>query len=178
MKAYARRVNVELKKRVQELKATAPASGAKHISDSRKEYLNAKAERKRRKALGLPADDDEAAMHMEKVAEGGKGGSSGAAATAGGKRPRSAMAASRDDDDDDDGAHKPAGGAGAPSTGSIAASGAGSGKAAGGAGPAGKRQRATEFPTDHVAFGERADAPPVLKVAPRKSKVSASLSAA
>jgi hypothetical protein len=80
VRAFAARVKVEVRKKLSELRAEAPAAGARHVGPSRKAYLQARSEAKRRRKLGLPATDG----------EGGGGGG-------GAKRPRYEEAAARAD---------------------------------------------------------------------------------
>jgi hypothetical protein len=158
MFSFKKRVRRELKKRLQEIKSAKPISTVKTVSDSRREYLQARADAKKRRKLGLPADaplpeksgssssadsddDDEAGKHKP---------STTTAAVAGVKRGRPV-----DDDGGDDDA----------------------------VGPAAKRpkkqqgkerdeNRPDEFPTadSTLAFGDRAERPPEIKAQPRKSK--------
>jgi len=82
VRAFAARVKVEVRKKLSELRAEAPAAGARHVGPSRKAYLQARSEAKRRRKLGLPAIEGE---------DDGGGGGGGA------KRPRYDDAAARAD---------------------------------------------------------------------------------
>lgn len=194
LQAFNRRVKVELRKRVAEIKAAAPAADAKTISDARRAHLEARAEAKKRKKLGLlpgaPLPEDTAAAAEVAQLTGAKRGrgekdgkSRGGAAAAGGAGGAGKSAAgstapaakrSRHNGDGDAGAGRgsssSAGGAGAARAGS-ASEGGGAGKPE----PKEHTQRRPapeEFPTETIAFGERADRPPEIKAVPRKGKVS------
>lgn len=150
MKTFAKRVNTELKKRIVEVKEANPVFELKGVNVARKGYLDARAEKKRRRKAGLPAEmimpeaEEEAppaaaAGAGVRAASSGGGGKTGAITAgavdtsvqlAGHKRPRPRYEA-------DDGTDE------------------------------------RDFTCDHVAFGERAERPPTFTAQPRKSKVRA-----
>lgn len=174
--AFNRRVKAELRKRVAEIKAAAPAAEAKTISDARRAHLEARAEAKKRRKLGLPADaplpEDAAAAAEAAQLTGSKRGRGADAArpAAGGAGAAPAAKRSRKDGDADAPRAGAAGGAGAGAATSAKAdreAGQGHGQGQGRA-----KERREDFPTEVIAFGERTDRPPEIKVAPRKGRVS------
>jgi hypothetical protein len=187
MKSFSRRVKVEMRKRLTEIKTATPAAEAKRMSEGRKAHLDARAEAKRRRKLGLPVDAPLPEAH------GGSADADEPPQVSGGKRKRVAdgsgdapsgpSAAKRARQAEGEAASSAAAGAGATS-----AAGGGSkgalrlGRTATGSGgrsaEAGRGVDKEDFPTDVVRFGERAERPPDLKVAPRKSKVGAALCSA
>ncbi len=146
MKAFQRRVRSELHKRLTEMKAANPAAGAKRVSDKRRGHLEARAEVRRRRDLGLPA------VAPPPPPEGGSGGDAAAAGDANAKRGR------RFED-----------GCAAPPAAKRRRHADGGGDSDGGG--ADDDRAADAFPTDCVRFGERAVAPPEKLGVPRKSKV-------
>lgn len=155
--SFHRRVNAERSKQLAAIRAE--RLDAKTVSDKRSAYLQKKKEKKRTKGTGFnepgytaPDDGGSGDDDDDDVGGGSGGGSYGgggaAAPAAGHKRPRGAA------DDDSDGGRPPA-----PKR-----------PAVGGGGGAGRREVPDDFPTERVAFGERAMEPPRLTVAPRKSQ--------
>lgn len=169
-------MNTELRKRKAELRAAASIMDARPMAPGRKAYLEARTEKKRLRAADLPmelaADGGirgwRAATEAAAAGAGGAGGAGSAAAAAaaagegtappvaGMKRGRGALTAA---------AVPTPGAGGAPSAAAVAAA-----TALADSRSSAMRPRATEFPVDVVRFGERAEAPPVLTVGPRKSK--------
>jgi hypothetical protein len=182
MSAFHRRVNAERTKQLATIRAG--AKEAKHISDKRREYLDRKKEKKRQKGTGIlepgyaaaDSDDDESAAEEAPAA---------AAAAAGQKRPRADGDAGVDaaggkkqrvaDDASSSSSSSAlvAGAAASSASLSSSSSAAGMGGSALRLAAGGKKPRVDEFPTETIAFGERAMEPPKITVAPRKSQVRA-----
>lgn len=177
-KSFSKRVRAEATKKIREIKATMPAFN--HVSDKRKEYLEARADKKKAKKLGVAVEDLVALKEQEKQEE--KEAAAAAHKLSGKKRRRE-----KDGEEDGDAAEGSASAAAAAASSSSAAAPAAGPRLGaltlGGKGPAlssipsfssitaAPELKRDYFPTDHVAFGERADRPPTALPVPRLNKV-------
>lgn len=166
MFSFKKRVRRELKKRLQELKSAKPLATVKNVSQGRKEYLQARADAKKRKKLGLPAD---APLPGRMEEDGDSDGDDGDGGDTGRdhKKPLAGLKRRRPQDDDDgDDSDDEAGpnAAKKPRLGAVITDK--------------ERERARaadrpdEFPSADASlrFTDRAERPPEIKAQPRKSK--------